>query len=529
MDPLKTPNLALNRALDPTFQIPKVADAGTPQDVAEPSPVVPETTLNIPVEQNIPSTALQGTTTFDDVRAEAQRKREQEQVASNINDTPLSGVKAFDDPEATIKSILYGDAGPSELEQEVAGLRGGITDTISGIDTKLTRARERAKGEIELTEKEKALAETNNKIAQRQARFRRELRAFETDAERTGVARSFYEDERNKLEADATAELADLYIVQNAQQGNVEAARDYIDTAVNNRYRSIEIELAQRQAELAERIPLLEKEEKQEALELQLALQERADNLEQEKVEAKNKRSLMLEVAGMGGGDNLQRQILNAPTEDQAALLASSYIARQFRAAQTAKAATGGGIKPPTIKEINGVDYQWNEQLGIWEEVSIAGGPAKQEQISGSLDNLKFLRDTTARILGDEEKGYDPLYKGSAQRPVSRFFGNMFVGTNKQKRLEAQVDTLRANMLTLATDPSIKEFFGPQMSDADVRLMTAAGTSLRPGSQSDKELKEETERIDDLLNRMETAISANVETNRNVITAPDGTLIEIID
>ena len=50
----------------------------------------------------------------------------------------------------------------------------------------------------------------------------------------------------------------------------------------------------------------------------------------------------------------------------------------------------------------------------------------------------------------------------------------------------------------MQTDPNIKKFFGPQMSNADVQLMTAAGTTVNPEMQSPALLKQEVERIKDL-------------------------------
>lgn len=539
MPPLFTSDLMLNnlRSQIPTDEETTVADASTPEQVNAPS--TPATsTFEVPVEQDITSDTLQGNTTFDDVRNMRDQMEAQQSTQRDISEfEPTAIATPFNDPEQFILSTLYGDNEPTAAEQGLQETRQEISQTTGRIEERLSGAEERAERTTQLSERERALAETNNKIAQRQARFRREMRAFEETSERRGADRQFVQSERQKLEADATAELADLYIIQNAQQGNVTAARDYIDTAVNNRYRSIQIELQQKQAELADYEATVEGEEKERAQQLQIALAERERNLGIEMNEEKNKRSLMLEVAGLGGSSSLQERILKAPTEDQATLLASDFIGKTVRSQAAASATGGGGLKPPTIKEINGVDYQWNEQLGIWEEVSIAGGRVDADKTADTVSNLNFLLDTTDRILGSEtssvdgsEKDYDALYEGSAQSVVTRGIGNLFTGTNKQKRLEAQVDTLRSNMLTLATDPAIKEFFGPQMSDADVKLMTAAGTSLRPGSQSDDELKAETERIQDWINRARTSVIDSTSTRgQNIITAPDGTRVEIID
>lgn len=525
-DRLRNPNFDFASELEET----PVADATTPEDVAaQPAPAqVQESGFQVQIPNTVQSTDLDPNVTLESVRRELQRRRGAETGAASLRDFDpnVSEPTVFNDPEQFILSTLYGDNEMSQAKRRQEEILGDVADTTGQIEQRLTSTRERAEETTQIGARQDALAETNERIAQRQARFRRELRAFEEDPEGRTISRAFRQDQKAKLEADATAELADLYIIQNAQQGNVQAAREYIDTAVNNRYRSIEIELRQKQAELDALIPTLQAEEKREAQQLQLAINERANNIETEKQEAKNKRSYMLEVASMGAPDDLQQRILNAPTEDQAALLTSQYIGRQMRAQAAASAAGTGGLKAPTIKTINGVDYQWNEILGIWESPTGTGGGA--ESVASAKDNLTFLRNTTARILGTGEFEGDGLYKGAGQAVLSQKIGRLFRGQTATTRLEAQVDTLRSNMLTLATDPSIKEFFGPQMSDADVRLMTAAGTTLRPDSQTPEELRAEAQRIDDLLNRMMTSLP-DEQSQRNLITAPDGTLVEIVE
>lgn len=516
-DSLQNPNFQFASDLEET----EVADSTTPQEVAEQD-------FRVEVPATIPDTTLQGSTRDQlmQVRSELERRQNARQSFDEGAFEQTAQVSPFGDVDAIIRSALYGDREQTDAERAQAQILEDRRDTTATISRDLNRVEDRATEETGITEFQSALAETRSQIAQRQARFRREMRAFETDAELRGADRNFVNNERAKLEADAVAELADLSIIENAQQGNVEAARSYIDTAVNNRYRNIQLELQEQQADLDALIPTLEGEEKDRATQLQLALGERERNLENEKEMERNKRSYMLEVAAMGAGDQLQQSILTAPTEDQAALLTSQYIGRQMRAQAAAAAAGSGAVKAPTIKTINGVDYQWNEELGIWEVPSGVGGG--EESVNTARDNLTFLRDTTARILGEGEYSDDPLYTGAGQAVLAQRLGRFFRGQTKTTRLEAQVDTLRANMLTLATDPSIKEFFGPQMSDADVRLMTAAGTTLRPDSQTPAELKDEAQRIDDLLNRMLTSLPSSNQA-QNLVTAPDGTIIQIID
>lgn len=140
-----------------------------------------------------------------------------------------------------------------------------------------------------------------------------------------------------------------------------------------------------------------------------------------------------------------------------------------------------------------------------------------------SLDQLSFLRQTI------KEAG--ELSKASGKSGISRKFGSWFVGDTKYNQLEAKTNTLRTNVLTLMTDPDVKKFFGPQMSEADVRLMTAAGTTLNPEANSPEQMKSELGRLDELLNRMQTAVRNGKQTTggQNLITAPDGTQVIIVD
>lgn len=145
-----------------------------------------------------------------------------------------------------------------------------------------------------------------------------------------------------------------------------------------------------------------------------------------------------------------------------------------------------------------------------------------EEQSQRSLDQLSFLR-TTVKEAKD-------LSSASGASGISKFFGDKFVGDTKFRQLESKTNTLRTNVLTLMTDPDVKKFFGPQMSEGDVRLMTAAGTTLNPDNNSPKDMQNELTRLDNLLNRMETAVKNGAQSQQaqgSVITAPTGEQIII--
>ena len=202
--------------------------------------------------------------------------------------------------------------------------------------------------------------------------------------------------------------------------------------------------------------------------------------------------------------------------------------------AQLRKPIVGGtsGFEAPTVKTINGVDMQWNPTTGQWETIGGAGTPGAQDPVQKSIDQLSFLRNTAKDALANaEDSGLFRTPVGPSL--VSRLVGDTFIGNTSFRQLQNQTDTLKTNVLSLMTDPNVKKFFGPQMSNADVRLMSSTGSTLDPQTQSKKEYIAEIKRLEDLFNRMETAVKTGIANETgvaggNVITAPDGTLIEII-
>ena len=258
------------------------------------------------------------------------KKRDQLESASKNTldnfDQTVAKVTPFSDPELYIMSALYGDAQPTDTEKKVDSLNKKIVNTAEGIGSSLEDARASAEQRVGYTETNSELAKTNEKIAQRQTQFRREIRAFDEDARNRSINRAFFDNQKTKIEADATAELADLYIIQNAQQGNLDSARSYIDVAVDNRYKSIQLDIQAKQAELATLIPKLEKEEKNKALKLQFALGERERNLATEKEDAKTMRELALTAASNGATSDVVTAITNSKSVNDAISKASPYV-----------------------------------------------------------------------------------------------------------------------------------------------------------------------------------------------------------
>ena len=178
-----------------------------------------------------------------------------------------------------------------------------------------------------------------------------------------------------------------------------------------------------------------------------------------------------------------------------------------------------GQPEAPKVVSVNGVDSIYNFSTGKFEPAS--SGSGTQDQAQKSLDQFKFLRSTI--------KGAEDLSGKAGPNLITQGLGNIFVGNTGVKQLANKLDTLKVNLLTLNTDPAVKKFFGPQMTEKDTQLLMSAGTTLDAYSNTPKDLKAELKRYDDLINRMETAVSVGNAGFSSPITAPDGQIIQIID
>lgn len=130
-----------------------------------------------------------------------------------------------------------------------------------------------------------------------------------------------------------------------------------------------------------------------------------------------------------------------------------------------------------------------------WQGKTGANSPETAQKATDTLALVKTALTNAKALAGASGR--------SAARKTAE---SWFIGATDYTKLEAETNTLRTNVLTLMSDPDIKKFFGPQMSEADVRLMTAAGTTLNPELQGPKELTDELIRLETLINRMSASV-----------------------
>lgn len=343
-----------------------------------------------------------------------------------------------------------------------------------------------------------------NQIGSINAKLQSDLLQTRGTAAREGVTEAVYGGIQNELNREAAVKLMPLTALYQAESGNLTAAKELVANFIadENAYQD---KMYNYRRDLGDKVWNYMTSKQQR--EWQLVDQANADRKEEAKTNNNFKNSLW-EAALNAGMATTGSKILE--------LDASSPTFMKDAASYASQIATTSLTKAPEVKTINGVDMQWNGSA--W--VPIAGGTSLDT--SKTLSQFSFLRDTI--------KGAQGLANAAGPSVPAEIFRKGFSTATPAVQLAKKLDTLKVNLLTLATDPNIKKFFGPQMTEKDTELMTSAGTTMDAYANSPEDLKTELNRYDDLLNRMETAVKMGMEgTGENYITAPDGTLIKIID
>lgn len=154
----------------------------------------------------------------------------------------------------------------------------------------------------------------------------------------------------------------------------------------------------------------------------------------------------------------------------------------------------------------NPVVDSWVSQINAGK-ATIANVPANLKNavitaLTNSAPTDSSYQITTLKsALGNVQK-----LKGAAgPSAISRTLGDTFIGNSSFRQLEAYVDTVKSNLLTLVTDPNIKKFFGPQMSNRDVELMTSIASSLDAQRLSPEQIQGEVDKINNFLQKYEAA------------------------
>ena len=104
--------------------------------------------------------------------------------------------------------------------------------------------------------------------------------------------------------------------------------------------------------------------------------------------------------------------------------------------------------------------------------VTVAGnqGATNSSDVKGASDKLNMLINTINEAR--------QMSNATSQGTISQGWQKLWNGVSDRDRLDSFANTLKTNVMQLFTDPTVKKFFGPQMSNADVQMMMSVGTPL---------------------------------------------------
>lgn len=304
---------------------------------------------NIPapeIPKTVPAEALSGDNTIQDVFAKRNQMDTQNQqrlqlgtdydnllgrINAPLSSTPLSN------PEAFINQTLLRQ--PTQTETQLSDAQRQQAQGFRDISTGIEQTRAQATEQFALPELQQQYAETQNRISERTVQLRQDIRDFEVNAEKRGVAREFVEDAKRKVQADAAAELADLSIIASAQQGNIQMAQESIDRSVEAKLQAFQFENAAIETEIKRLATIDSKEADARKEQLQIALQERNRNIEQAVADEKQRLQYLSEAAANGADQGTLMAIQKSKSPSEAALLAGPFIGRLDRQLQQAQLA----------------------------------------------------------------------------------------------------------------------------------------------------------------------------------------------
>lgn len=302
-------------------------------------------TFSVKVPNAVPSTALSQGSTIADVRNTRnqmeQSQLQQTQLGTDYNtlqssiNAPLQGTP-ISNPDAYINQLLL--SRPTETQNQLDQAGQNQANAAQGFANDYTKTVNTANEQFGVPQLQANLAETRKQIADRTVQLRNDLRQFEVNAKDRGVARAYVDDAKQKVQADAAAQLADLSIIENAQVGNITQANSEIDRLLQNKRTAYELQNNAMEAEIKRLTAMDTREGDQRAKQLTVALQERKQNIETQLANEKETRQYMMEAAANGADHGTLAAIQNAKTPGEALLAAGSWVGRldrQLKIAQT--------------------------------------------------------------------------------------------------------------------------------------------------------------------------------------------------
>jgi hypothetical protein len=298
----------------------------------------PAPRLNPTIPQIIPSTALAGNKTFEDVmdtRADLETQATaKQQLTDRIKGTTdrvgATAPTAFSDPDAIINRLALNRV-PTETEnqrkQAFDTAQQNRRDYAGDIATARTQANEQF-GVPDLVARK---AEVTQQYAEREAKMDNDIKRLEENASKRGVPRQYVDAEKQKIKSDALEDLANYAAIEAAVSGSITEARSIINDTINDKKASFILENQAIQQEIDYLSTLVGEDNQREASQLQIALNERKAAQDAQLAKETEIKELMVNVASEGADDGTINAIKNATSVEEAIRYASPFLGRTER------------------------------------------------------------------------------------------------------------------------------------------------------------------------------------------------------
>lgn len=427
--------------------------------------------------------------------------------ASRLGTTPRVQEAATNDPMAEFQSFMAGFApDTTDLTSARSELVDNKADVLRG--SSRTERFNQLDDQMGLTSAQQESAELGEEIARLKASFDQAI----TDEEGRTIAGRFITGRQAQIMKQRATAVGALASIKAAVDGKVTTANQIIKDTIDREFADRQDEIDALNFELEENADAIEARTDQSKEDLKNSLAERTRILEDEKADRQEAMELAQEAIRNGAPSSIAVQMADAANAEEALALGGQWIGKLDRDLKNSQIA--------------------KNRTALTEA-------AETGDTSGFETTAALVRDSIARVLGSpidpnnpDGGSHEALAEGAGFSGLRRGFNRLVIGDSIDARLGAQLDTIRSNMLMLGSDPGIRDFFGPQMSEADVRMMMASATRLQENNQNPQEIRDEVMRIDNFIGKLDAAIqaqTAGVALNPNVFTAPDGRQVEIVD
>ncbi len=324
-----------------------------------------------------------------------------------------------------------------------------------------------------------------------------------------GQTSGFIGGEQGRIQRQAAIAALPVQAQLAAAQGNLEIAKSHVDSLFQMKVKDIETEQAYKNTVANTWMSVANT---QQSNLLNAAIADSNARAEAKKTAMNDAKQIAMQAIEYGQSSlaaSVMKRDPNSPTYQQDIMNDMAKLSKPV-------VASSQGYDAPTVKTINGVDMQWNASTGKWE--TIAGGGAVNEQKQQQINETLGLARELLKDDGEWMSGKQSAVGASLAKFLP--FGQSLGLQGNRTAFDNKVNTLKAN-LTLDNLSLLK---GP-MSDKDLAFLQAIGSSIST-NMSEKEFNGQVKKV---IQKLEEKVAPATLSGSKIITAPDGTQIEIID